>query len=250
MKRASDAGVAPDPCRRGGVTMQITWLGHSAFLIELDDTKLIIDPFLSGNPAFDGEKSAVLGGLTHCVLTHGHADHTGDVMDIAPPAAIFSNYEIFEWLRGKGIAGAERLQPMNTGGTVTTGPVSVTLVRADHSSAQGGVALGNCNGAIIRIGEAPAIWHLGDTDIFSDMALICDIHRPKVAIVPIGDRFTMGPEVAAMAVKRFMPGVEVVLPCHYGSFPPLVDNADRFVTALTGIAAKVLVPKVGEPILI
>ena len=95
---------------------------------------------------------------------------------------------------------------------------------------------------IIKAKGEPTVWHLGDTDIFSDMALIAEIHQPKVAMVPIGDRFTMSPVTAAMAVKRFIKA-ETVIPCHYGSFPIIEPNADKFVAELQGQQVKVVVPE-------
>lgn len=231
--------------------MRLTWNGHSNFRLDFVSASVLIDPFFTGNPVFSGTLDAAIAGVTHCALTHGHADHTGDVMEVARDVGphLFANYELCEFLREKGIAHPERLQPMNTGGTVSVEGVSVSLVRADHSSSQDGTPLGACNGVIVKA-EGRSIWHLGDTDIFTDMALICEIHRPQIAIVPIGDRFTMGPETAALAVKRFMPGVEAVLPCHYATFPPLVQSAHGFADALKGHAVEVFVPKVGETLTI
>jgi L-ascorbate metabolism protein UlaG (beta-lactamase superfamily) len=99
---------------------------------------------------------------------------------------------------------------------------------------------------IIKAAGEPTVYHLGDTDIFSDMALIAEIHQPKVAMVPIGDRFTMSPATAALAVTRFLK-VETAIPCHYGSFPIIEPNADKFVAAMKGQAAKVIVPEKGKP---
>jgi L-ascorbate metabolism protein UlaG (beta-lactamase superfamily) len=152
------------------------------------------------------------------------------------------------WLAGKGL---EKFDPMNTGGTTDQGGFSVTLVRADHSSGdiRDGmpIYLGNPCGAIIKATGEPAVYHMGDTDIFSDMALINEIHGPKVAFVPIGDRFTMNPETAALAVKRFL-DLDTVIPCHYGSFPIIEPNADRFVAAMKGHRTKVVVPEKGKPV--
>ncbi|WP_127089690.1 metal-dependent hydrolase [Aquabacter cavernae] len=230
--------------------MKITWFGHAAFRLEFADKVVLIDPFLTGNPGFTGDRSAAIGGVTHILLTHGHGDHLGDTVDIvknaAIPVPVVANAEICAHLAGQGL---DQLQMMNTGGTIDAGGFKVTMVRADHSSGGGGPSptyLGNANGLIVKAPGEPAIWHLGDTDIFSDMALISEIHGPKVAFVPIGDRFTMGPETAAIAVQRFL-NVETVVPCHYASFPPLVQDASGFVAALEGGATKVLVPKSGQP---
>ena len=123
------------------------------------------------------------------------------------------------------------------------------MVRADHSSGDitNGmpIYLGNPCGAIIKAKGEPTVYHLGDTDIFSDMALIAEIHQPKIAFVPIGDRFTMSPATAALAVKRFLK-VETVVPCHYGSFPIIEPNPDKFVAEMKGHATKVIVPEKGK----
>jgi L-ascorbate metabolism protein UlaG (beta-lactamase superfamily) len=139
---------------------------------------------------------------------------------------------------------------MNTGGTTDQGGFTVSFVRADHSS--GDVVdgqplyLGNPNGVIVTAKGEPTVYHLGDTDIFSDMALISEIYAPKVALVPIGDRFTMSPKTAALAVKRFLK-VDVAVPCHYGSFPIIEKTADAFVAAMAGHATKVIVAENGKP---
>jgi L-ascorbate metabolism protein UlaG (beta-lactamase superfamily) len=150
------------------------------------------------------------------------------------------------WLAGSGL---QTFDPMNTGGTTEQGGFTVTLVRADHSSGhvQDGmpIYLGNPCGAIIKAAGEPTVYHMGDTDIFSDMGLIAEIHEPKVAFVPIGDRFTMSPRTAALAVRRFFK-LDAVVPCHYGSFPIIEPNADKFVAEMKGSSAKVIVPEKGQ----
>ena len=228
--------------------MQITWFGHSAFRLDFAGKAVLIDPFFSGNPAFVSDKAAAIKGVTQIVLTHGHADHVGDTLDIAKQngATVTTNYDLCMWLAAKGL---EKFNPMNTGGTTDLDGFSVTMVRADHSSGdiKDGlpIYLGNPCGVIIKAPGEPTVYHLGDTDIFSDLALIAEIHQPKVAIVPIGDRFTMSPATAALAVQRFLK-VQTAIPCHYGSFPIIELNADKFVAAMKGHATKVVVPEKGK----
>jgi L-ascorbate metabolism protein UlaG (beta-lactamase superfamily) len=228
--------------------MQITWFGHSAFRLDFANHTVLIDPFFTGNPAFGSDRAAASKGVGNIVLTHGHADHVGDTLDIAKAngATVTTNYDLCMWLAAKGL---EKFNPMNTGGTTDLGGFTVTMVRADHSS--GDIAngmpiyLGNPCGVVIKAAGEPTIYHMGDTDIFSDMALIAEIHQPKVAMVPIGDRFTMSPSTAAMAVKRFLQ-LETVIPCHYGSFPIIEATADGFLAEMKGHATKVLVPEKGK----
>ena len=229
--------------------MQITWYGHSAFRLDFGSTAVLIDPFFTGNPSFKADKAAAIKDVSHVVLTHGHGDHVGDTLDIAKSngVTVTGDYDLLMWLASKGL---EKMNPMNTGGTTDLGAFSVSMVRADHSSGDikdgTTIYLGNPHGVIIKAKGEPTVWHLGDTDIFSDMALISEIHQPKVAMVPIGDRFTMSAATAALAVKRFL-NVETVIPCHFGTFPIIDATADKFIAAMKGDKTKVVVPENGEP---
>lgn len=223
--------------------MKLTWYGHSAFKIEFDDTSILIDPFLTGNPSFPEELSVdqVSDGVTHVVLTHGHDDHIGDAVEILKKsgAQLTSNFEICMWANRQGV---NNISPMNSGGMVDAGPFKIALTKAEHSSSKQGdgeaVYLGNPHGVIIEVPGRKVIYHMGDTDIFSDMALINEIYRPKIGIVPVGDRFTMGGKVAAMACTRFF-DFDTIVPCHYGTFPIIDETADAFVTAMGAEASSV-----------
>ena len=231
--------------------MRITWYGHSAFRLDFKDKAVLIDPFFTGNPGVGGDVAAAEKGVSHILLTHGHSDHTGDTLAIAQRtgAKVVTNFDLCMWLAEKGL---KNIDPMNPGGTTEQGGFTVTLVRADHSSAQidNGVSqvLGNPNGIIVKAPGEPTVYHMGDTDIFSDMALINEIHEPQVAMVPIGDRFTMSPKTAALAVKRFFK-LKSVIPCHYGSFVPMVEaTPDKFIAEMKGHATQVIVPEKGKAV--
>ena len=225
--------------------MKLIWFGHSCFRLETGNSIVLVDPFLKGNPTFEQSGFAwaeATKGVTHVALTHGHSDHIGDAGEIckANAATLFATFELAMYVKGKG---AEKLEPMNTGGTVSTPDFDLTLVNALHSSSTD-VYLGNPNGIVIKTREGKTVYFMGDTDVFSDMALIAELHKPDVGIVPIGDRFTMGARTAAFACKKFF-NFSTIIPCHYGTFPGMLDaNADKFVAEMSG--SNVVVPKVGQ----
>jgi L-ascorbate metabolism protein UlaG (beta-lactamase superfamily) len=229
--------------------MKITWFGHSAFRVDIAGAAIMIDPFI-GNPTFTGDQEAAYSGATHVVLTHGHDDHTGSTVEIckATGATLIANFEICNFLAAKGV---ENFSPGNHGGSVDYGPFSVALVGAWHSSSTivdgTPVYLGNPAGVVIKAPNEKTLLHMGDTDIFADMALINEIYQPRIGIVPIGDRFTMGARLAAMACNRYFE-FETVIPCHYATFPIIDQTADKFVAEMKGSKTRVLVPERGTPV--
>lgn len=231
--------------------MELTWYGHSAFRLELAGQVVLIDPFFTGNPSFvEGQRAAATAGVTHILVTHGHGDHVGDTLAIAAStgAKVITNYDLCMWL---GAQGLKNFEPMNTGGTVQQDGFSVTLVRADHSAgmveAGVGFPLGSANGVVIKSAGEKTLWHMGDTDIFSDMALLAEMHGVETCICPIGDRFTMSPATAALAMTRFVKP-KLAIPCHYGSFPIIAADAEGFLAALVGSGIKGLAPGIGEAV--
>lgn len=228
--------------------MKITWFGHSCFRIETGASVVLIDPFLTGNPTFEAsgiDWDDAVRGVTQVALTHGHDDHVGDAAKICAKtgATLFAVFELAMHLAAKG---AKSLEPMNTGGTVKAADFALTLVRADHSSSSDGVYLGNPCGIVLTPKTGKTVYHMGDTDIFPGMSLINELYRPRIGLVPIGDRFTMGARTAALACRKYFQ-FDAVMPCHYGTFPIIDQTAGAFVAALKG-HLEVTVPKPGETV--
>lgn len=228
--------------------MRITCYGHSAFKLEFDGKSILFDPFLTGS-GFTEDVSDVAKGVSHICLTHGHSDHVGDTVEIAKKsgATLISSFEIVMWLKGQGV---EKIEPMNTGGSITVDGFTVTLVPAFHSSGElvNGVfaQLGHPTGIIIEARGQPTVYHLGDTALFGDMKLIDELYKPKIGFVPIGDRFTMGARTAAYAVNNFF-DFDLVVPCHYATFGLLAPNADEFKRQVTKTSTEIRVPEKGVP---
>ncbi len=226
--------------------MQLTWFGHSAFRIEHRQHVILIDPFLSGNPTFGGSVDEAARGCTHVVLTHGHDDHVGDTVAICKGtgATLVAAFELGEYLGAQGVQSVELANP---GGTVALGDgVDVSFVKAFHSSSTvvdgRPLYLGNPCGVVLR-GLGKTLYHMGDTEIFGDMALINEIFAPKIGCVPIGDRFTMGAKTAAMACKRYFQ-FDTVIPIHYGTFPIIDPDPSKFLAEMGG--QTVVVPQSGQ----
>ena len=223
--------------------MKITWFGHAAFRVDIGGSVVLIDPFLSQNPSFRGDLRQAVAGVSHIVLTHGHGDHLGDTVPIAKDsgATVVANADIVAYLGGQGLT---RCEAMNIGGTVRLGALSVSMVNAIHSSSirVGAVSqnLGNPAGIILKAAGERTLYHMGDTDIFGDMALVEELHAPKIGLVPIGDRFTMGGATAALACRRYF-DFETIVPCHFGTFPLIDQTPDLFLSAMGDQAGRVRV---------
>jgi L-ascorbate metabolism protein UlaG (beta-lactamase superfamily) len=205
----------------------LTWLGHASFRIDTDDGKRIyIDPFLQHNPKTpDNEKEPERVDII--AVTHGHGDHTGDAVDLSkrfPDAQIVAQVELKTWL-GKQGANIGELPGPNKGGTQDVDGIKFTLVNAFHSSSSEQLEYtGESCGIVVRLPAGKSVYFAGDTCVFGDMQLIARLYKPDVAVLPIGDHFTMGPEEAAVALELL--GSPRCVPCHYGTFGLLTGTPD------------------------
>ncbi|MDZ4095601.1 MAG: metal-dependent hydrolase [Paracoccaceae bacterium] len=229
--------------------MQITWLGHSGFRIEIESAILLIDPWLAGNPMFPEDRRAeATRGATHILLTHGHGDHSGDALAIAKAQdiPIVGIYDMISWWEAsEGIRGIG----FNKGGTVDLGGAQVTLVNACHSSSIGsdqGPRYAGSEGGFMIAGEGHTLYVSGDTDIMADMGWMGEYHAPDIGILAAGGHFTMDMKRAAFAATKYF-NFKTVIPCHYRTFPLLAQNADALRAGLPP-GVRVIEPEVLDPI--
>jgi L-ascorbate metabolism protein UlaG (beta-lactamase superfamily) len=225
--------------------VKITWLGHSAFLLEAEK-KVLIDPFISGNPAAPCSSEELDPDII--AVTHGHSDHLGDTIEIGARTGcrIISIHEVANYIKSKGVFA----ESMNKGGTINVEGITFTMTDAIHSSsidASGFSFDGGCPaGFVIGIG-GHRIYHAGDTGVFGDMQLIRELYEPELALLPIGSRFTMGIKETVKAVELIRPGT--VIPMHYNTFDVIKQDPEKFRRAVKAkVNTKVVIMKPGESI--
>jgi L-ascorbate metabolism protein UlaG (beta-lactamase superfamily) len=219
--------------------VDIRFLGHACFELTDGDTRVLVDPFLTGNPKAAAEASEV--DPTHIFLTHGHSDHYGDIEDIAKRTGA-QVVAIMEIAKELGEAGVENVSDPNLGGTVEFEDVSVRLVPAWHTSSTPKGTVNTPAGLVIKLG-GKTVYHLGDTVPFSDMRLIADRDPIDVALMCIGGHYTMD-RFDGVTAAGFI-GAGTVIPCHYDTFPPIETDAGAFksdVEAQTSSKVEILAP--------
>jgi len=203
----------------------LTWLGHAAFRLDSPGGKRIyVDPFLQGPTCPDDEREPERVDLI--ALTHGHDDHVGTTIDLwkKHKPRVIAPVELRWWLETKGVEGAQGNDP-NKGGTVDADGIKVTLTDAHHSSSIEDVYTGEPCGLVIELEDGKKVYFAGDTCVFGDMQLIGRIYEPDLAVLPIGDHYTMGVREAAVACELL--GVKRVVPCHWGTFPLLHGRPEQ-----------------------
>ena len=227
--------------------IELTWLGHATFRIKTPEDKIFyVDPWIAHNPMCP-ESEKKVKRMDVIVCTHGHFDHIGDAVDVGKKLkpTVVGIVELCTWLQKKGV---KQIAPMNKGGTQTVADVKITMVHAVHScGSQDGdesVYGGEACGYVMEFSNGIKIYHAGDTNVFSDMAIIRDLYAPKIVMLPIGDHFTMSPREAAYACKLLQP--ETVIPMHFGTFPQLTGTPAELQKLIPNV--KVLEMKPGQAI--
>ena len=228
--------------------VRITWLGHSTFRIATPGGKsVLIDPWVKNNPACP-EREKKLVQVDVMLVTHGHFDHIGDAVEIAQEhnSVVVGIFELCHWLRKKGV---RQVSPMNKGGTQTVAGIKITMTHAVHSCGiqddDGSIVYGGeACGYVLELPGGVKLYHAGDTAVFGDMQIIRELYLPELAMLPIGDHFTMSPREAAYACKLLQP--KTVIPMHFGTFPVLVGTPDELKKLLGPGGPEVLQIKPGQ----
>lgn len=230
-----------------GKINSIQYVGHASVFLHRDNYTIAIDPWLEGNPSCPAscKKPAKLDLI---LLTHGHFDHACEASILAKQygSKIVAIYELGGIMESEGVPEAHVVK-MNKGGTVSIDGLSITLTHAMHSNGydtpNGTLYAGEPCGIVVRDGTR-SIYHAGDTALFSDMALIKDSYAPQIAILPIGDRFTMGPKEAATAAKLI--GAKTAIPVHHSTFPLLTGTPMEFSEHCSALGIKTVPLAPGE----
>lgn len=223
--------------------IKLTWLGHATFRIQTKSGRtILIDPWVMGNLKCP-EKEKSVKKLDVMLITHSHMDHIGDAVEIGKqhkPKTV-ANPELCHWLGKKGV---ENLAEMNKGGTQVLDDIKVTMVHADHSCGiQDGDQMiygGEAVGYVIEFESGLKIYHAGDTNVFGDMKIIHELYAPDVAMLPIGDHYTMSPREAAYAVNLLKP--KTVIPMHFGTFPVLTGTPSQFEKLVKDVEVMEMTP--------
>ena len=227
--------------------IEITWLGHGTFQFRLESGEVIVlDPWTDGNPSYPSEHS--FDRVDSILVSHGHFDHIHDVVPLAKKfkAKTIGIFELCHWLESKGVANTSA---MNKGGSQEAGPVKVTMTHAVHSCGiQDGDQIiygGEAAGFVLHLPSDRTIYFAGDTNVFSDMALIQELYKPDLCLLPIGDLFTMSPKEAALACRLLK--APKVIPMHFGTFPPLTGRPSK-LQELVGSSTEVWELTPGKPV--
>ncbi|MCC7125931.1 MAG: metal-dependent hydrolase [Acidobacteria bacterium] len=225
--------------------LTISYLAHSSFLLKTPGgLNLVFDPWFTGNPRFSEASRPKKVDLI--LVSHGHSDHVTDAAALAKAtgATVVGTFELVTWLGTKGV---QHVEAMNKGGSIDVRGLRITMTDAIHSSSiddNGVVYLGEPAGFVVRLENGQTIYFAGDTGLFGDMKLIGELYTPDIAFLPIGDRFTMGPDTAAIAARWL--GVRQVVPMHWGTFPMLTGTPDALKEHLAGSGIEVLALEPGQ----
>ncbi len=221
--------------------MKLKWLGHSCFIIEGND-RIIVDPYITDNPVCNEKVDDI--DVDIVAVTHAHADHFGDTLKIAKKAKLVAMYEVVQYAAKHGIEG----EGINIGGGLKIKNTEIIMTPAWHSSGfpQAGFEFGGATAAGLIIKSGLTVYHAGDTSLFYDMKLIKELYKPDVALLPIGGRYTMDIEQAAIAAEWI--GAKITIPMHYNTWPAIEADAEEFKRKAEERGARVVILKPGEEI--
>ena len=226
--------------------LSITWYGHATFVLGTPGgRRIVFDPWLTGNPK--APAGAKIDTADVICVTHGHSDHTADVISVARAtgAPVVAVFELANYFQGKGL---KDVVGMGIGGTVDVKGLKISMTPSVHTSSieEDGKVLyvGTATGFVVRLEDGRALYFAGDTALFGDMRLIRELYAPEIAFLPIGDHYTMDPVAAALACE--MLGVRQVVPMHYGTFPALTGSPNELKKLVEPRGVDVLVLKAGE----